>query len=429
MKKSAVFRVIELHVPLIILVVLVISFFTINSNCFAGTDFTAQGNISDESAYCVATAKINNDDHVDIVAALNEKKQIVWYENDGSGNFGEANNIVTGAEKVRFIYIADIDGDTDPDVLGALYGGEIWIYKNDGSGIFPQDGMSLIDNTDCNGAKGVFAADMDKDGDMDILSASFVSGKVAWYEQNDDGTFTKLDTFSLPGASCVIAADINLDGNIDIAASSKTGDSIVWYKNNGDKTFDPNAKLISNEAFGSTSLLALDIGGDERLDILSASGGSGDTTEVGYTDENNDFQTLDGTGAGKNIEWFKNTTDTTGSFNTKTIIAPDAQGINNIVISSDINGDPLPDLVYTDLSDDSIFFCIGKGKGIDPGADKPPYNPFKTPELVTDQVGSVRSIASEDFDGDGDMDLVSASYDTYTSPPEQGKIMWFKNVH
>ena len=35
--------------------------------------------------------------------------------------------------------------------------------------------------TSADGANSVFVADMDNDGDMDVLSASGADGKVAWY--------------------------------------------------------------------------------------------------------------------------------------------------------------------------------------------------------------------------------------------------------
>ncbi len=41
-------------------------------------------------------------------------------------------------------------------------------------------------STAADGARSVFAADVDGDGDTDVLSASFNDDKIAWYE-NDGG--------------------------------------------------------------------------------------------------------------------------------------------------------------------------------------------------------------------------------------------------
>ena len=38
-------------------------------------------------------------------------------------------------------------------------------------------------------AESVYACDLDADGDLDVLSASRADNKVAWYENQGDGTF------------------------------------------------------------------------------------------------------------------------------------------------------------------------------------------------------------------------------------------------
>ena len=50
-------------------------------------------------------------------------------------------------------------------------------------------------DTNADGAHGVYVADMDGDGDMDIVSASQLDDTIAWYENNGaaDPTFTAAD--------------------------------------------------------------------------------------------------------------------------------------------------------------------------------------------------------------------------------------------
>ena len=484
MNNSGISRVKGLHLPLIVLVVLAISLFAIKSNLFAGTDFTAQENISGDSAYSVGTADIDKDGDSDVVAALNEASQIVWYKNNGSGTFGEAIVLADETPTIQYIHLVDIDGDTDTDVLAALYGrttapaisGRIILYKNNGAGIF--DDVTIIDQTGCEGAKGVYAEDLDLDGDLDILSAStksgdLKSGTIAWYENTGGGNFsgTATQTLDFENATSVIAADIDGVNGVDIVASSDSKDEIVWFQNNGETppvftmvygedipydenntddcdnpiTIDETGRFaISLNAAGSSSLLVDDLNNDGKPDIISASGDHGDT-RVGYYDrdpeETNadcellllaEFFSLDGDGAGNNIEWFENTvTSATDIFPVQKIIAPNVKGTNT-VISTHINRetDEIKDLVYTALTNGSLYYSLGKGPDTDPGPYVPPYNPFEDPKLITDVVESVKSVAAADFDGDGDMDIVSASYEnTYTNPPKQGKIMWFKNVN
>ena len=49
-------------------------------------------------------------------------------------------------------------------------------------------GQNII-STDADGARSVFAADVDGDGDLDVLSASLRDDKIAWYE--NDGRVTR----------------------------------------------------------------------------------------------------------------------------------------------------------------------------------------------------------------------------------------------
>ena len=78
------------------------------------------------------------------------------------------------------VYAADLDGDGDLDVLSASWGDDkIAWYQNDGSGNF---GPQSIISTDGSGVRSVYAADLDGDGDIDVISASFLDNKIAWYE-------------------------------------------------------------------------------------------------------------------------------------------------------------------------------------------------------------------------------------------------------
>ena len=46
-------------------------------------------------------------------------------------------------------------------------------------------------STSAYDATSVYAADVDGDGDMDVLSASYSDDKIAWYENDGSGSFTE----------------------------------------------------------------------------------------------------------------------------------------------------------------------------------------------------------------------------------------------
>ena len=46
-------------------------------------------------------------------------------------------------------------------------------------------------STSANAARSVYTADVDGDGDMDVLSASFDDDEIAWYENDGSESFTE----------------------------------------------------------------------------------------------------------------------------------------------------------------------------------------------------------------------------------------------
>ena len=63
-------------------------------------------------------------------------------------------------------------------------------------------------STTANSARSVFAADVDNDGDLDVLSASSTDDKIAWYENDGSENFTtQIISTTAVGATSVYAAE------------------------------------------------------------------------------------------------------------------------------------------------------------------------------------------------------------------------------
>jgi len=80
-------------------------------------------------------------------------------------------------------------------------------------------------------------ADMDNDGDMDIVSVSGIDNTTAWYENlgdtDDDGildwTATDIATSGYDPYGLFVA-DMDNDGDMDIIVAFIEDDTIAWYE-------------------------------------------------------------------------------------------------------------------------------------------------------------------------------------------------------
>jgi len=79
----------------------------------------------------------------------------------------------------------------------------------------------------------IAAADVDQDGDPDVLTGSFRSGVVAWHENAGNGSFgtRHIITRDALEVLAVLPLDFDSDGDLDIAIASQGNDTIVWYEN------------------------------------------------------------------------------------------------------------------------------------------------------------------------------------------------------
>ena len=106
-------------------------------------------------------------------------------------------------------------------------------------------------SSSADGAISVYAVDIDNDGDMDVLSASYADDKIAWYENDgaSNPSFTaRTITTSADGARSVYAVDIDNDGDMDVLSASTTDDKIAWYENDGAADPSFTARTITTSA-------------------------------------------------------------------------------------------------------------------------------------------------------------------------------------
>ena len=117
---------------------------------------------------------------------------------------------------------------------------------------------------------------MDGDGDMDVLSASQLDNKIAWYENDGSQTFA-LHTISTAasGARSVFAADVDGDGDLDVLSASGNDDKIAWYEDY--KSFELHNTIVAGNLCGADPD---DLSGDP-VQAVSSSNVVGDAASSG----------------------------------------------------------------------------------------------------------------------------------------------------
>jgi len=225
---------------------------------------------------CVHAADLDGDGDVDVLSASSYDNKIAWYENEGSGHFGNQQVITTLAVNAASVYAADLDSDGDLDVLSASSGDNtIAWYENNGTGQFSSQRIITLS---AEGANSVYAVDLDGDDDLDVLSASSgypyldTPNKVAWYENDGTGQFgeQQVITTLADGVTSVFAADLDSDGDLDVLSASQDDSKIAWYENDGTGQFG-SQQVITVSADKATSVHAADLDGDGDMDVLSTS--------------------------------------------------------------------------------------------------------------------------------------------------------------
>lgn len=209
-------------------------------------------------------ADIDNDGDLDVVIPNGSGLQ--WYENPRPG--GDP-RIATWTEHLigsdgannHDVEVADMNGDGALDVVTRKKaGGWTYLWKQDNPTTWTQITVSSTDG------EGTSLADLDEDGDLDIVHNGFWVEQVdltTWVEHTIDGSWAA-DVGAL-------AVDINDDGNLDVVlAPSESSGRFSWYE-----TDDPvNGPWIEHSIDPAVSYFhtfkAGDMDRDGDLDLVTA---------------------------------------------------------------------------------------------------------------------------------------------------------------
>ena len=243
----------------------------------------------------------------------------------------------------------------------------------------------------------VVTGDFNSDGKIDWAVANAGSNNIWIYLGKGDGTAQLPTIITLRGAAPVALAiaDLNHDGKLDLVVAEADSGAVAVLLGNGDGTFGP--ELMFTTPGAPESLAVADFDGDGELDVVTGLAGAQTTGQLA-------FLPGDGTGKlGEPVIHFGQIHDL--FFDTFS------------VVSADIDGDGLPDIVASDWSiapfiglnitaqpfTAGIRIYLNQGNGL----FKMSQQFFSDSVNVLNQGTSATAVALADINRDGCIDAVS----------------------
>ncbi|MDO7884318.1 T9SS type A sorting domain-containing protein [Hymenobacter cheonanensis] len=175
---------------------------------------------------CVAAADLNGDGAVDLVSANHNGNNLSVLLNAGNGTFGAATSVAASAGGYTCgVTAADIDGDGDLDLLGVNNStSTVSVRLNNGSGSF--SGTTNV-SVGVNPIV-VVAADVDQDGDLDFLTANQTGNSVSVrLNQSAAPILTSLSPASGAVGSALTINGSNLTGATAITFAGSSGNIVT----------------------------------------------------------------------------------------------------------------------------------------------------------------------------------------------------------
>lgn len=285
-----------------------------------------------------------------------------------------------------YLDLADVDKDGDLDVLTSSHGRHQMIYFNNGSGQFTQH---FLLETPLNSVDAAFV-DINNDSYPDIVVA-VDDASSRFYINNQDQTFTAQNVPDSLQATDVEVADIDGDGDVDVAFV--VGTEAHVYLNNGTSNTVALTKISSTPSLRSTDCI---------IKFIDAREGS-----------TGDLDLL--VGCENSLDYF---VFASGDYGTATNSITSSQQINAVTVV-DIDADGKHDILvagvhhWSNSSKPAIFFGDDSADKFSSAYNFADGNSYVAAPEVDD---SNDSIAVADFDGDGDTEIFAAGKNSDADP-------------
>jgi hypothetical protein len=331
---------------------------------------------------------------------------------------------ITSQPSVEFVVSGDFNNDGIPDLAipNEQYSGTVAIFLGNGDGTF----QSPVSYNDGQYPQSMAAADVNGDGNLDLISTNLASSNISVMLGNGDGTFQAQTAYGTGDSPSFIAVgDFNRDGWLDLAVVNNGDNTISILLGNGDGTFQTQVTYAVGSYPEGVSIG--DFNQDGFLD-LAVSNSSDGTVSILLGNGNGTFQTQQTIALPANTYPYWLASGDLRKNGTLDLVVPDSSSPNVYVLLGngdgtfqpavdyvvgdapwgvslgDLNGDGVLDLVVPDTGADGLVsVLLGNGDGT--FATKTDYSVGNNPSWVV----------LADFNGDGLLDLATSDIGPSTS--------------
>jgi len=349
----------------------------------------------------VAIADVNKDNKPDVVVTNSLTDQVSLLLGNGNGSFQNAVAFTVGSGGTpvqgffpSYVSLADLNADGNLDLLVANNNtSSIALLTGDGKGGFSKPVNLSVGRTPV----AVLGGDFNRDGKSDFVTSNLDGHTISVVLGKGGGKFLDVSTIAdSAGPVQVVSADFNRDGITDLATvnagNSQDGNTVsVFFGQTGARFSQQLALKVGTDPL---SLATADFNNDGLPDIVAANFGK-------YPDDPGSISLVLNKGS--------------GSF--QPAVNFPAGDFPDFVAAADFNGDGNEDVVVSDFGTNvgvaGISVLFGDGKG-----------GFSAPVKVGPDIDFALQVLTGDFDGDGNADIaysISGSNDSVSVLLGDGK--------